>query len=88
MATIGEGFASGALVVDQNAFTDATKSVTSWPVWLIVVCSLGGALFFFLLFIMCMCISASTRTKKEARKTSTMGAYGRQDPDYGDRLSL
>lgn len=79
--------ASGVPVVDKNAFTDATKSVTSWPVWLIIVCSLGGALFFFLLFIMCMCITASTRKNKAARKTSTVGAYTRSGRDYGT-LSL
>lgn len=86
METGGVG-ASRVPVVDKNAFTDATKSVTSWPVWLIIVCSLGGALFFFLLFIMCMCITASTRKNEAARKTSTVGAYTRSGRDYGT-LSL
>lgn len=78
----GKVITSGALVGDKNAFTDATKSVTKWPVWLIIVCSLGGALFFLLLFIMCMCITASTR-KKTARKS----VKSRKDQDYGE-LSL
>jgi hypothetical protein len=43
------------------------------------VCSLGGALFFFLLFIMCMCITASTR-KNTARKSVVKS---RKDQDYG-----
>lgn len=84
----GQGVASGGAVGDKNAFTGVTKSVTSWPVWLIIVCSLGGALVFFLLFIMCMCITASTRKKRATRKSSTAGAYGRRDPDYGATLSL
>jgi len=91
MATIGVATgvdgAAGVSVGDKNAFTDATKSVTSWPVWLIIVCSLGGALLFFLLFIMCMCITASTRKNKAVRKTSTVGAYTRSGCDYGT-LSL
>jgi hypothetical protein len=40
-----------------------------------------------LLFIMCMCITASTRKNKAARKTSTVGAYTRSGCDYGT-LSL
>jgi hypothetical protein len=75
----GEVITSGVPVGNKNAFTDATKSVTSWPVWLIIVCSLGGALFFFLLFIMCMCITASTR-KNTARKSVVKS---RKDQDYG-----
>ena len=52
---------------DASGFGSVPSTAKGWPVWLIVVIAVGGSVALFLLFIICMCVAASTRKHETDR---------------------
>jgi hypothetical protein len=81
------GVPPAPIVMANAAWSDIPKTIKAWPLWLVIVGSLGGALVFFLLFALCMCSAASMRKKRgDQKQTANVGArWKKKRDDYSSR---